>query len=151
MVNDTGRFDEAVALTVKSGSPNVLPESAPKSMVWSALLTVCASGSDLLSAEVLSPSYVAYSECGPTVRPVRLKAACPFGARVVVATRAPPWKSETFPVGVLTPPLLTVAVTATAWPNADGFKADASTVVVGVVKLIAMTGCNSMPLGATPV
>jgi hypothetical protein len=34
--NVTGRPDEALALTVKSGSPNVLLGSDPKVMVWPA-------------------------------------------------------------------------------------------------------------------
>ena len=34
---ETGRPDEAVALTVKSGSPNVLSASGPNEIVWPAL------------------------------------------------------------------------------------------------------------------
>src|SRR5882724_4592914 len=36
----TGRPEEAVALTVKSGSPKVLPAGAPKVIVWSSLVKV---------------------------------------------------------------------------------------------------------------
>src|SRR4051812_41572192 len=32
--NDTGRPDDAVPLTVKSASPNVLPASCPNVIVW---------------------------------------------------------------------------------------------------------------------
>src|SRR5438067_13466193 len=39
-VNDTGRPEDAVAAIVKSGLPNVLPASGPKSIVWIAFAIV---------------------------------------------------------------------------------------------------------------
>ena len=56
----------------------------------------------------------------------------------------------TLPVGVGVPPLA-VAVRVTEPPNCDGFGAEASVVVVGVVKVMSRIGCSSKPFGATPV
>src|SRR3954464_14534318 len=120
-------------------------------MDWSALFTVWLNGSDLLGAEVLSPSYDALMEWPPALRLLVVKEACPLASRATLPSEVAPSKNVTAPVGVLCPPLVTVAVMVTICPYCDGLALDISVVVVLAVKLISSTGCSSMPLGATPV
>ena len=86
----------------------------------------------------------------PTLSAPVVRVAFPFAARVPVPSSTPPSKKLTLPVGV-PEAMLTVAVNVTGWPKDDGFRLLVRTVVLGAVKLISRTGCNSMPLGATPV
>src|SRR5215510_2507780 len=74
----TARPDDAVALTLKSGSPKVFPASGAKLMVWSALFTTWTKAGEVLGADVSSPSYDAVIECEPVERVLVFKVACPF-------------------------------------------------------------------------
>src|SRR5215813_14866823 len=74
----TARPDDAPALTLKSGSPKVFPESGAKLMVWSALFTTWTNVVDVLGADVSSPSYDAVIECEPVDSALVFKVACPF-------------------------------------------------------------------------
>src|SRR5690349_12515323 len=61
----TARFDDAVAFTAKSGSPNVTLPSAPNAIVWLALPTDCAGVSvPLLPANAPVAVYTAVTACG---------------------------------------------------------------------------------------
>src|ERR1043165_4112269 len=72
----TARPEDAVALTLKSASPKVLPRRAPKVIVWSALLTVSVPV-PLLAAMVNSPAKLAPTALGygPALMPERLTPA----------------------------------------------------------------------------
>src|SRR5437588_12921150 len=135
-VSATGNPDEAAAAIVKSGSPNVFAISA-KSIVWFALSTTCVSPADVLAADVLSPSYDAVNACEPADRLVELNVAWPLGSRTRLSTAVPPSKNVTRPVGMVAPPLLTVAVIVTGVGSAycDSAALDISVVVVLAVNV----------------
>src|SRR5436305_8133238 len=52
----TVRLEVAVALTVKSGSPKVLPVNTPKLMVWSALAMENDCGTSAAAVKLVSPA-----------------------------------------------------------------------------------------------
>src|SRR3954465_13195899 len=58
-VNATGKPDEAVALTVKGGSPKRLFGSAPKLIVWLALRIVNGCGTAGAGLNAVSPDWLA--------------------------------------------------------------------------------------------
>ena len=61
--NATVKLEEAVALTAKSASPKILPDSAPNVIVWSAFATVNAAV-PLLVMNPASPAKVAATPVG---------------------------------------------------------------------------------------
>src|SRR5438067_13510918 len=90
-------------------------------------------------------------ECDPASSALVVYIAWPLPLRTTCPKVLAPSNNVTLPVGVLMPPLLTVAVIITGCPYCDGLLFDISVVVEFAVKLISSTGCSSMPFGATPV
>src|SRR4051794_21502573 len=99
----TGRPEVAVAPTVKSGSPKVLPVRGAKLMVWSALLTTWFRMLETLGAEALSPSYDTVRPWVVTLSVLMLKIALPAGSSVLLPIALLPSYSVTMPVGVVDP------------------------------------------------
>ena len=101
--------------------------AAPMVKSAGGLLTVCVSAAEVLPANVASPKYLAVMECEPAARAEMETDAC-FELSVVVPMTFAPSKNWTVPVGV--PVAVTVAVKVTDCPVVDGFKEEATTVLV---------------------
>src|SRR5581483_4959894 len=62
MLNETGKPDEALAVTPKSDAPYVFGAIVAKSIDWSARATVKVNGAETLATELSSPEYDAVIE-----------------------------------------------------------------------------------------
>jgi len=99
---------------------------------------------EVLVVKTLAPLYTAVIECVPSVSPDVVKVAWAVddpgmslkpGLRMTVPSTVLPSWNVTVPVGAAPPLVLTVAVSATAWPGAE-FVNDEDSVVV-----VLLAGC----------
>ena len=100
-------------------------------------VTDCATAGDVLPAKLPFAEYVAVIVCTPGVRSAVGNVVCP-AERVPVPMAVAPSKNVTVPAGV-PEPLVTVAVNVMLVPKEDGFRDEASVVLVAM----PFTVCDS--------
>ena len=104
-----------------------LPEGTSEVEV-AASVTVCDTAGDVLPANVVLPSYVTVTGCMPTDQFKSVRVAFPPESVALATVEPASWKSTT-PSGVPCGEV-TVAVSVTACPKAEGFSEEISDVVL---------------------
>ena len=137
-VNCTPDGSAPVSPRAGAGKPVVVTVNVPAApnvrvvldalVMAGAWLTVCVSVDDVLPRKLELPPYCAVIECVPAPSAAVVNVATP-PLRVPVPSVPPPSRNVTVPVGV-PPPLLTVAVKVTDWPEVLGLSDDMRAVLL---------------------